>query len=64
MLRKHDSLHLLHAALGVDRDFHSFVGAVAGGLAEVVILVVEQSIHVGALGDGEGVSEPGQAAHK
>lgn len=64
MRRKHDSLHLLHVLLGVDRDCHSFVGAVAGGLAEVVIVVVEQSIHVVALDDVEEVSELEQAAHK
>lgn len=64
MRRKHDLLHLLHVSLGVDRDCHSFVGAAAGVLAEVVIVVVEQSTHVVALDDGEEASELGQAAHK
>jgi hypothetical protein len=42
MRQKHDSLHLLHVSLGVDRDCHSFVAAVAGGLAGVVTVVVER----------------------
>ena len=64
MRRKHDSLHLLHASLGVDRDCHSFVGAVAGGLAEVVTVVVEQLIHAVALDDEVEASGLEQAAHK
>ena len=64
MRRKHDSLHLLHVSLGVDRDCHSFVGAAAAVLAEAAIEVVEQSIHAVALGDVEEASELGQAAHK
>jgi len=64
MRRKDDSLRLIHVSLGVDRGCHSFVGAVAGVLAEVVIVVVEQLIHVVALDDGEEASELGQAAHK
>lgn len=65
MRRKHDSLHLLHVLLEVDRDCHSFVVVVvAGGLAEGVIVVVEQSTHVVALDDVEEASELGQDAHK
>jgi hypothetical protein len=55
---------LLHVLLGVDRDCHSFVGVVAGGLAEGVIVVVEQSTHVVALDDVEEASELGQDARK
>jgi hypothetical protein len=64
MRRKHDSLHLLHVLLEVDRDCHSFVGVVAGELAEGVIVVVEQSTHVVVLDDVEEASELGQDAHK
>jgi hypothetical protein len=64
MRRKHDSLHLLHVPLEVDRDCHSFVDAVAGGLVEGVTEVVEQWKRVVARDDEVGGSGLEQAAHK
>ncbi len=64
MRQRHDSLHLAHVPPGVGRDFHSFAGAVAGGLAEEVSAVVERWIHAVALGDEAEASGLGQVAHK
>lgn len=64
MRQKHDSLHLLHVPLVVDKDCHSFVDVVAGGLAEVVTVVVEPWKRAVAPDDEEEASELEQAAHK
>jgi hypothetical protein len=64
MRRKHDSLHLLRGSLAVDKDCHSFVDAVAGGLVEVVSVVVEQWKRVVALDDEVEASGLELAAHK